>query len=164
MSFERVGEEIFDILFRRILEYNHINYIPNFRGIDYLLSRELIFVELEDTVHEIYNATYQMLRNIIPIAQLYYAPIVIAIPRPELPELLLSPLAYFFRKTSGFNVRRELWIVLSERKLIKIIESKVTPSEILNSISRIIEIKLDKQGKLTEKSAKRLINELRKYT
>lgn len=63
MSLHGIGEPFLDMIFRRLLETRKINYIPPniIKGIDYLITDgTFIFIELEDTVEELYNATVQM--------------------------------------------------------------------------------------------------------
>ncbi len=161
MSLHSLGEPFVDMFFRRILDKFKVHYLPpnTLKGVDYLLtSGEFIFVELEDTIIEIYSAAIQMER-IYGVAQLYGAYVTIAAPLPPNLSSIRAPLTYFFRITSMYDVKRELWLLWDEH-IIKIHEKKVTPSPVLSQISICTPIET-KDGLLDPELTRKLVDAIR---
>lgn len=162
MSLHGIGESFFEMYFRRLLEKHGVNYIPPnvIRGVDYLLTAgELVFLELEDTVDEIYSAAAHM-ELAYRIASLYNGYVVIAVPVPENLSSIRSPLAYFLRISRKYHVRRELWLVLHDGRIIKIYESKNRPSSVLSEISVTVPVRTV-DGLMTVAESRRLVDRLR---
>jgi len=105
---EGVGEPIIEIRFRRLLERYNVSYIPPgiLKGVDFLLSKEFVFVELEDTVKEIYNAINQLLIFAVPVADLFHGVVAIAVPLIDKAEKLIPPLRRFYYRTKDFSIKR----------------------------------------------------------
>jgi len=162
MSLHGVGESFVEMFFRKILDRFGIHYLPpnTLKGVDYLLTNgKFMFVELEDTVAEVYIAATQMQR-IFGIAQLYNAYAIIAVPLPRNLSSIRGPLAYFFRITKDYDIKRELWL-LSDERIFKIHEENVEPSPILSQISTCIPVKTENRV-LNPKLTRELIRTLRK--
>jgi len=161
MSLYDLGEPFVDMFFRKILDKFKVHYLPpnTLRGVDYLLTDgEFIFMELEDTVVEIYNAAAHM-KRIYGIAQLYRAYGIIAIRLLSNLSSIRAPLAYFFQITNKYNVKRELWL-LWNKHIIKIYEKETVPSPILSQISICVPIET-KDGLLDPKLTRKLIDTLK---
>ena len=116
-----------------------------------------IFIELEDTVEELYNATVQMQR-IFSIAELYEGYVVIAVPIPKVLSSLRAPIAYYFKMTSQYKLRREVWLI-ADHSVIKIHEYNSPPSRILEEISMTLPVKT-KNRLLNPELTRKMINNL----
>ena len=162
---EGIGEPYFDMIFRRLLEEHGINYLPpgTVRSVDYVLSRDMIFVELEDTTDEIYGAITQLLSSVIPVAELYNAYVVIAIPTPRDPASLMGPLQRFYIRTWERRIKRELWIISAVKKhIIKIIQYGVNPSPVLQEVSHVIEVFVKDNGVIPDQELIKVAHKIRK--
>ena len=161
MHLHDVGEPFVEMVFRRLLNKFSINFLPpgSLRGVDYLLTDgDFIFVELEDTVFEIYNAAIQM-RRIYGIAEIYNGYVAVAFPTPSVLSSIRSPLAYFFKITRSYRIRRELWLLLND-KIIKIYEASTRPSRVLSEISISIPVETE-AGLITPLASRNLVARLR---
>ena len=147
---EGVGEPIIEIRFRRLLERYNVSYIPPgiLKGVDFLLSKEFVFVELEDTVKEIYNAINQLLIFAVPVADLFHGVVAIAVPLIDKAEKLIPPLRRFYYRTKDFSIKRELWL-LHDYSIVKAVAKGESPSKIFSKISITIEIDIEKDGFMT---------------
>ena len=110
-SFEGLGESYFDDWFRRLLVKEGINYLPpgTLKALDFVISREIIVLELEDTVLEVYNAIRQV-ESLMPIIRGFNLGVSIAIPFPERIEPLLVPIAKYFNNFREYP-RKEFWLL-----------------------------------------------------
>ena len=113
-SFDDLGEPYFDDWFRKILIREGIIYLPpgSVRNIDYVLSNELIIVELEDTAFEIYNAINQI-KRILSIIRSLNLGIAVAIPFPKRIEMFLVTGAKFFNEFRNYR-KKEIWLFYTD--------------------------------------------------
>jgi len=96
-SFEGLGEPYFDDWFRRYPYEggDKVFAAGTLRSLDYVISSEMVVLELEDTVLEVYNAIRQILM-VMPIVRDIGLGVAIVIPFPSRIEPLLVPLAKYF--------------------------------------------------------------------
>ncbi len=160
-SFEGLGEPYFDDWFRRVLIKENIKYLPpgTIRGLDYIISDEIIVLELEDTILEIYNAIRQIL-SIMPIIRNLELGVVIAIPAPSRIESMLVPLAKYFNELADYQ-RKEFWL-LSQNMIIRILAETFMGFKLhFKTLSEnIIRIKLY-DGFFTKETAEELEQKIR---
>ena len=117
MSLEGIGEPHFqkfviDNVFRgyRILPPGTV------LRIDLVVADEMVFVEIEDTIFEIYSGTKQLLR-LATISRIYNVGLVLITPFPRDPLKSTLPIAYYFRKTSQAGLdMKELWLVYADSR------------------------------------------------
>ena len=119
-SFEGLGEPYFDDWFRRILMRKGVKYLSpgTVRSLDYVISSEMVVLELEDTVLEVYNAIRQILM-VMPIVRDLDLGVAIAIPFSLRIESALVPLEKFFNELFDHH-RKEFWL-LSQNTVIRIL-------------------------------------------
>ena len=162
--YEGIGEPYIDKLFRELLMKHNVNYVPPgaVRHVDYIISEEMIILELEDTLQEVYNAIAQIKDLIGSVSKAINCRIVIALPIPRFIELILSPLQRFFIVLSHLNLIGELWLLDFEKdRIIKILLEKINPSSILRNISAVIKVKTNDKYEISEEDAREFIRELR---
>ena len=118
MSLEGISEPHFWAIIRRLLDGYCILPPGTIRAVDAAISREIVFLEVEDTLFELYNAIKQLI-TIAKLSYIYDAGFLAIAPAPS--QLLDAPviISYYFWKIheeigSG---QRELWLVSYKRDL-----------------------------------------------
>ena len=144
--FEDLGEAHFVELIRKYVLKNYVILPPGtVIKVDLLFSRDLVFAEVEDTIKEIYGGTKQLIR-IAQIARIYNCGFVLIVPFPDDLLKAISPISYFFERTTEIGLKKkELWFVLFGKKIgvisLKLKEDEAIPfrpcvDEILIEMSR----------------------------
>ena len=112
MSLEGISEPYFAEIVRRELFRGYKLLYPGIvPKVDMLVAERFLFVEIEDTIAEIYSGTKQLIQ-IALISKIFDGDFVLIAPYPAEIASINMPATYFFRETSKVRLRRkELWLV-----------------------------------------------------
>jgi len=113
MSIEGIGEYHLYEIVRKML--NKSSYLPpgTVLKIDFVIAPYFIFLEVEDTIAEIYSGTKQLL-SIIEISRVYNASLILLSPFPRKLSSCFAPIIYFFRRCEERRIsRKEIWLLFA---------------------------------------------------
>jgi len=112
MSLEGIGEAHFLFIVQKLLE-NYILLPPGtVRFIDIIVAKNLVFIEIEDTIFELYNAIKQLIA-VAKLSHAYNAAFLTITPIPKQLSDIPTILFYYFwmmHKELGSG-ERELWLL-----------------------------------------------------
>ena len=163
MSLEGIGEPYFTDITRKYILKKFITLPPNtVKKVDLVVGSDLVLVEVEDTIREIYSGTKQ-LWTVAEISKAYNAGFLLVAPYPLNVDKSIMPIGYFFNKlTLEIPLcKKELWLVLSNYRVIRLklrndFSLPITPA----TKSILLEITLDEIEKINEllnRAAKQLL-------
>ena len=112
MSFEMVGEGHFWILVEKIFKDYKILPPRTIRGIDGAVAKYIAFIEVEDTVFELYNASKQVGKT-VKIAKIHEVPFIAITPVPKnINEAALITSYFFWYLTEILGIKqKEVWFL-----------------------------------------------------
>jgi len=119
MSLEGIGEAHFLVVVQKLFEDYIVLPPGTVKSIDMIIAKKLVFVEIEDTVFELYNAIKQLVA-IAKLSNVYNAAFLAIAPFPKQLTDFPTILSYYFwimRKELGSG-ERELWLIEYRRKYL----------------------------------------------
>ena len=141
MSLEGIGEGHFvEFVRKNVLRGYTILPPGTIVSVDFVVGRHITFIEIEDTIFEVYSGTKQLIR-VATISRIYDAGFLLIVPYPEKPLKATLPISYFFKMTGDVGLRRkELWLVRDSKKpyVVSIIMRDDEPVEIQPSCPKIV--------------------------
>jgi len=143
LFFEGIGEDhLYKIVSSILRKEGLIAFEPNtVRNVDYLAARDVIIIEVEDTIFESYTGTKQLIK-FASYTKIYNAFYVLVVPLPADPIDAKFPIIGFFARTRREGIlKRELWFIYAkgEIKLVRIV-MKDSPRLKFKYLKDVIEI------------------------
>lgn len=154
MSLEGIGEPYFIEIVRTYVLRNLIVLPPwAVHKVDMVVGRDLVLVEVEDTVQEIYSGTKQ-LWAVAEISRALNAGFLLVVPYPRDVDRSIMPIGYFFTKlTTEIPLpRKELWLVLSSGYSVIRLKLKHDSALPIAPATRsvLVELELDEVKRINE--------------
>ena len=151
MSFEMVGEGHFWVLVEEILKDYKVLPPGTIKGIDGAVAKFIVFIEVEDTVFELYNASKQFGKT-AKIARIHDIPFIAITPIPKnVDEAALIVSYFFWYLTEILGIKqKEVWF-LGIKKNLFVIRIKLEEDKWVNWLKlNVKEYKISIKGKRRE--------------